>query len=275
MPRDGVRQGDALDVRVMTVGGATSLRGGTLYMAPLVGPNALPYTPHDAQGRPMNPIPYAMANGPVEMDDPTVPTSGVVRGAAVMEVDLPAKYVDRLGRFTLILDGPSASWTMASTIADRINQLVDTNEVVAVAVDPKNVVVRVPTADRERPDLFISQVQRLTVPMLPGEARVRIDDKTGAMVASGDVEIAPFLVTYRGLTISSVAPAPPAAGASPASQRGTVPLDPAGSGAARMRDLADAFDQLKVPAEDRIEIIKELYESGRLHAKLIVDGDEK
>jgi flagellar P-ring protein precursor FlgI len=275
IPKDGVRSGDALDVRVMSAGAATSLRGGTLYMAPLLGPTGLPYTPHDASGAALRPIPFALANGPVDMDDLTVPTSGVVKGAAVMEVDLPAKYIDRLGRFTLILDGPSASWPMASTIADRINQLVDNGEIVAVAVDPKNVVVRVPTADRERPDLFISEVQRLTIPMLPGEARVRINDKTGAMVATGDVEIAPFLISYKGLTITSVAPAPPAAGATAAPSRGTVPVDPAGSGAARMRDLADAFDQLKVPAEDRIHIMKELYENGELHAKLIVDGAEK
>jgi hypothetical protein len=31
------------------------------------------------------------------------------------------------------------------------------------------------------------------------------------------------------------------------------------------------FDQLKVPAADRISIIQELYKTGKLHAKLNVD----
>ena len=33
-----------------------------------------------------------------------------------------------------------------------------------------------------------------------------------------------------------------------------------------------ALEQLKVPAEDRITIIEELYKSGKLHAKLIMEG---
>ena len=277
MPRDGVRSGDHLDVRVMSTGAATSLRGGSLYMAPLLGPTGQPYTPRDASGNALRPVPYALANGPVDLDDATVPTSGTVKGGAVMEADLPAKYVDRLGRFTLVIDEPSASWTMASTIAKQINELADTTEAVAVAVDPKNVVVQIPAAERDRPDTFISNVQRLTVPMLAGEARVRINDKTGTMVVTGDVEISPVVISHKGLTITTVAPPlPPPSAANPVrSQHGTVPVDTTGTGGARLQDLADAFDQLKVPADDRIQIIKELYETGKLHAKLIVDGEEK
>jgi hypothetical protein len=32
-----------------------------------------------------------------------------------------------------------------------------------------------------------------------------------------------------------------------------------------------ALEQLKVPAEDRIIIVKELHKTGKLHAKLIVE----
>ena len=275
MPGDGVRSGDHLDVRVMSTGAAASLRGGTLYMAPLLGPTGQPYTPRDANGNPLRPIPYALANGPVELDDATVPTSGTVKGGAVMEADLPAKYVDRLGRFTLVIDQPSASWTMSSTIAGLVNQWADAGETVAVAVDPKNVVVQVPASERDRPDTFISNVLRLTVPMLPGEARVRVNDKTGAMVATADAEISPGVISYRGLTITIAPPQRPAPGGLQRAPRGMVPIDPAGTGGARPQDLVDAFDQLKVPADDRIQIMKTLYENGMLHAKLTVDGEEK
>jgi len=276
MPRDGVRSGDHLDVRVMSTGAAASLRGGTLYMAPLLGPTGQPYTPRDANGNALRPIPYALANGPVDLDDATVPTSGTVKGGAVMEADLPAKYVDRLGRFTLVIDAPSASWTMASTIAKLVNEQADTGETVAVAVDPKNVVVQVPASERDRPDTFISDVLRLTVPTLPGEARVRINAKTGTIVAGGDVEISPVVISQRGLTVTTVNPPQRPSAASPQRvQHSNVAIDMTGTGGARLQDLADAFDQLKVPVDDRIQIIKEMYDEGALHAKLTVDGEEK
>ncbi len=276
MPKDGVRSGEHLDVRVMSTGAATSLRGGVLYMAPLLGPTGQPYTPHDANGNALRPVPYALANGPVDLDDASVPTNGSVKGGAVMEADLPAKYVDRLGRFTLIIDEPSASWTTASTIAKQINDLADTSETVAVVVDPKNIVVQIPASERDRPDTFISNVQRLTVPMLASEARVRINAKTGTMVITGDVDISPVVVNQAGLTISTLTPPQRPSAANPQRvQHGSVALDTTGTGGARLQDLADAFDMLKVPIKDRIEIVKQMYDLGSLHAKLIVDGEEK
>ena len=275
-PRDGVRNGDHLDVRVMSTGAATSLRGGTLYMAPLLGPTGKPYTPVDANGNALAPIPYALANGPIDLEDATVPTSGVVKGGAVMEADLPAKYVDDKGRFWLVIDEPSASWAMASTIAKLVNETADTGEVVAVAHDPKNVFVQVPLSERDRPDTFIAGVLRLTVPMVAGEARVRINAKTGTIVAGADVEIGPVVISQRGLTVTTMSPPQrPSPGNPQRLLHGSVPLDTTGTGGARLQDLADAFDQLKVPVEDRIYILKEMYSQGALHAKLIVDGEEK
>ena len=52
---------------------------------------------------------------------------------------------------------------------------------------------------------------------------------------------------------------------------GRVALDTTGTGGAKLQDLVSVLDQLKVPAEDRITIIKELYKTGKLHAKLILE----
>ena len=57
--------------------------------------------------------------------------------------------------------------------------------------------------------------------------------------------------------------------------REVVTLDTTQQGGAKLQDLAIAFDQLKVPAEDRISIVKELYRTGKLHAKLILNGTEQ
>jgi len=43
-------------------------------------------------------LPFAMASGQIDLEDITTPTVGVVKGGAVMEVDLPSKYIDN-GRF--------------------------------------------------------------------------------------------------------------------------------------------------------------------------------
>jgi len=272
IPANGVRNGDHLDVYITSNGAAASLHGGRLFVSPMLGPTGQPYIPHDADGNPLKPIPFALAEGAVDIEDPSTPTSGVVKGGAVMEVDLPAKYIDDSGRFTLILDDPSASWTTASTIAKLINEASDSGETIATAVDPKNVVVTIPAAERERPDSFISAVLRLPVPMLATEAKVQINERTGTMILTGDVEISPVVISHKGLTITTISPtAPPTVRDPQISTHDAIPLDTTGQGGARLQDLANAFDQLKVPAEDRITIVKELYKTGKLHAKLEVE----
>ncbi len=51
----------------------------------------------------------------------------------------------------------------------------------------------------------------------------------------------------------------------------TVAPVPTSRGGAKLQDLVNALEQLKVPAPDRITIVKELYKTGMLHAKLIVE----
>lgn len=260
IPADGVRDGEQVDCYVTSLGAAGSLKGGRLFVSPMQGP-----------------IPgsgvFALAQGAIELEDPTTPTVGVVKGGCVMEADLPAKYIDKAGRFTLILESPSASWTTASTIAKIINDAEGgQGETIAVAVDPKNVIVTIPPIERERPDSFISRVQRLPVPLLPTEARVQINARTGTIVMTGDVEISPVVISHRGLTIQTVNPAPQPTPQRPVvGEKTAIAIDTTGAGGARLNDLLAIFDQLKVPAEDRITIIKELHKTGKLHAKLQMD----
>src|SRR4051812_35777940 len=78
IPPTGVRDGDKVDVYVSSLGAATSLRGGRLFVTPLQGP------------LPGSGI-FALAQGPVNLEDPSTPTVGKVLGGCVMEADLPAK----------------------------------------------------------------------------------------------------------------------------------------------------------------------------------------
>lgn len=263
VPKDGVRDGDKIDAYITSLGAATSLKGGRLFITPLLGPTGLPA----AEG-----LPFAMVEGPVVIEDPSTPTVGKVASGAVMEMDLPAHYIDN-GRFTLVIEDPSASWTNASTIAKIINDSEGNNgETLAVAADPKNVIVNIPVNEREHPDSFISRVQRLPVPLLPSEARVVINDRSGTIVMTGDVEISPVVISHKGLTISTIDPKPVPTPRTPVvNTKDVVALDTTNEGGAKLQDLVNALDQLKVPSEDRIAIVKELYKTGKLHAKLIVE----
>ena len=282
-PANGARAGDKLDVHVTSIGAAKTLAGGRLFVTPMTGP---------VPGAGV----FALAEGALMLEDAKTPTVAKIAGGCVLEVDLPKRFV-RDGAFTLVLDDASASWTTASAIAQVINDSEGLDgQQWAIAIEPKKVMVTIPPAERERPDSFISRVQRLPVPMIEEEARVRINERLGTIILSGDVEISPVVISMRGLTISATATPPgdsagaagqgdpfapatgPAAAAtqqaatSPTQQH--IPLTAGGNGPARrakLRDLIGALDQLKVPAEDRIAILKELHKTGKLHAKLIVE----
>lgn len=260
--------GDHVDVRVMSLGAASSLKGGYLFVTPMQDP--MPEPTNQAR------LPLALCERPIVIEDPTGPMTGVVKGGCVMEADLPARAVSDDGRFSLIIEEPSASWTVSSTIAKLINEAEGEGEVIAVAVDAKNVVVTIPAPDRARPDSFIARVQRLPVQQLATEARVAIDEKTGTIIVTGDVEVSPVVISHKGLTISTVDPKPVPTPRTPVfNQKDVVALDTTQQGGAKLQDLALAFDQLKVPADDRISIVKELHRTGKLHAKLIVNGVER
>lgn len=259
VPANGVRDGDKLDVFVSAIGKSQSLRGGRLFITPMRGPD------------PNNKEIFALASGPLTLEDPATPTSARISGGAVMEQTLRAELVNN-GRFILILEDPSASWSTASTIAKVINDAEGDSGAQAVAVDPKNVVVLIPSIERERPDSFIARVQNLPLPSISMEARVTINEKAGTLIFTGDVEISPVVIIHKGLTISTIEPTPKPTPQNPVvTNRDAVALDPTGQGGAKLQDLVTALDQLKVPAEDRIEIVKQLHKTGKLHAKLITE----
>jgi flagellar P-ring protein precursor FlgI len=261
VPGTGVRDGDHLDIYVTSVGDAPSLRGGRLFVTPMQGP---------IPGGPL----LALADGPITLEDPTTPTVGVIKaaaGGAVMEADLPAHVIDSNGRFTLILDDPSASWATASRIAKIINdsEALD-GETLAVAIDAKNIIVTIPLNERDHPDSFIARIQQLPVQLLATEARVIINARTGTIIMTGDVEISPVVISHNGLSISTVSPIPPATVQNPlVTEHEAVAVSTDEEGNGNLEDLVDAMEKLKVPAQDRIDIIKELYRTGKLHAKLI------
>jgi len=275
LPEFGVREGDRLDVRVTSLGAAKSLLGGRLLTCPLQGP-----TKQDQFN-------YALASGAVVVDELAVPTAGVIRQGAVLEANIIHNFV-AAGReldhqlawvepdahyFTLVLDDAHAGYAMAHAIAQIINE--DASEpaelsVVAVAADAKNVLVRVPSVERDSPAGYIAHIESLPLFAPETEARVRINRKTSSIVVTGDVEILPVVVAHSGLSITTAAPPgpeqPPTGEVKP-----FVPLDTTRIGGTKLVDLLTALDQLKVPTRDQIEIIEELDKTGKLLGRLLIE----
>src|SRR5947208_12868450 len=82
VPATGVRDGDHLDVHVMSVGAATSLHGGRLFVCPMRGPMR-------RGGKEERGI-DALSEGAVDTEDPASPGVGLVKGGCVVLPDVPA-----------------------------------------------------------------------------------------------------------------------------------------------------------------------------------------
>ncbi len=256
-PATGVREGDLVDVHVSAIGAAKSLKGGRLLMMPMTGP--LPDSPV-----------FAYASGRVAVEDKGVPTVGVIRHGGQIYRDIRAQFIEN-GRMTLVLNAPNATFQVADTIASTINDLMLGGPRIARAADQKNVVINLPSAELRNPAPFISEILStvLDPAFIQTGARVRINEKTGTIIMSGDVQISPVSISHGGLTISMITPEPQATAQAPQIEdHRFIGIDPEQRGGEKLASLIAAFNQLKVPVEDRIAIIKEIYSIGKLHAQV-------
>jgi flagellar P-ring protein precursor FlgI len=264
IPAGGARADDTYDVQVSALLNASSLRGGELYLCALEGP--LP--------DPSRKI-YAFAQGLVDLQDATVPTTGKVRnGARIIEDILMPGVGDS---FELIIDTPYAGWAAASQIAIAINgKAQPQGPRVAVPLDERTVRVTVPEADRPDRAGFLADVlsAEINQQLLDIPAQVICNQRSGSIIVTGDVQISPVAITHKDLTITTTVPPPIPTTANPmlledrwtALAPGARPTD-----LAKLADLIRAFKQLDIPVQEQINILQMLHKTGKLQAKLIVD----
>ncbi|MEM6855926.1 MAG: flagellar basal body P-ring protein FlgI, partial [Planctomycetota bacterium] len=200
-----------------------------------------------------------------------------VESGAKMTRSVRARFMDQRGYIQLVVNEANASWTTTNNLAALINGLVSPDGPEAArAIDAKNVFIRVPEYERTNPASFIANILEAYIDgsQVTGSARVVVNERTGTIVMSGDVEISPTIISHDGLTITMLKPEPqPEPGEELPPREVTedfLVLDPASRGGARLADLLTAFNQLKVPAEDRITIVKQMHEAGQLHAELVI-----
>jgi len=258
IPRTGLRRGQKIDCVVSSMLGAKSLRGGRLLSAPLTSVEI------------RNDQVVALASGTLTVEDVARPTSARIVQGVDLRQDVNSLFLSQQQgpTVTLLIDPHHASFYTASQIAAAVNQEF-TFEVggrqIARAVSPSVVELSVPTPYRDTPVDFIALVLEVGIDTPSTQARVVLNSKTGTVVVTGEVEISPVIVAHKSFSVEVGTPdAPTPPGPFVGLIEGQSRQSPQ-----QLKQLVDALNQLRVPAEDIVSIIRELNETGKLHAELI------
>jgi len=270
------REGDTLDVTVTSSGDARSLVGGALLMTPLRAANGRTYAL--AQGSlAVGGYRYDANGNVVQKNHPTV---GSVPGGATVEVGMP-RTPGETRQVTFVLGNPD--YTTAMRVADAINQTLGAG--VAEPRDASGIEIRIPEDDRARPVAFLARIENIWVEP-DRRAKVVINERTGTVVAGGDVRIQRVAVSHGDLRVSIAAETsvsqPVLIGSSASGARtalvtnSQMDVTESGGGAGfvasgnTVADLVQALARLRTNTRDIISILRAVKAAGALHAELVV-----
>jgi flagellar P-ring protein FlgI len=242
-----LRAGGRFEVQVSSMGDARSLKGGTLFMTPLVAdPNGPPLA--TAQGSLL-----ISQGGSTTRYAPTHETAARIPTGGVLEADLPRPTIGATSR--LLLREPDLG--MASRIATAINGAM--GEKTALVEDEGSIIVTL--ADSVQKPVAMAKIRELGV---APEARPRIiiDGRDGTVVAGGDMVVGAATVSHGAITLAIGNLDPNDIAAVP----GSVRL-PAGIPVQR---VAAALHAVQTPPSEIAAIFAALREVGAITAEIIV-----
>ena len=266
IPREGGKIDDSFNITISTLNSAKSLEGGMLMITPLTGGNT-------------NPNVYAFSQGLVDLPDLEMPTVARIEKGAQLVRDINTTP-SISGAFDLIIDINFSGFAATSTIASEINQqyllTANRNQSIAVAVDARTIHVTVPITERDHALSFFGDIMQTDISSalrkLP--AKVVCDTRAGIIVFTGDVQVSPAVITHDDLRITTSA-APIGQFDETTSEFAAMYTQGASeANTSKLEDLIAAFDQLDIPVIEQIKILEKLHETGKLHARLIVNGLE-
>ena len=186
------KPGQTLDITVSTLGKASSLRGGTLLMTPLLGADGETYA--IAQG---NLVVGGL--GVTGQDGSSVvvniPTVGrVPRGATIEKlVETPFLKSDNI-----ILNLHQSDFSTSLEVSNAINEIFGPD--VSVPLDASSIKVRSPK-DPAQKVAFVSLLENIEVEPSRPKAKVIVNARTGTIVIGGDVRVTPSVVTHGSMTV--------------------------------------------------------------------------
>ena len=274
------KPGQTIDVTVSTVGGAASLKGGTLLMSPLLGADGETYA--IAQG---NVIVGGLGVEGADNSSLTVniPTVGRIPKGASVERLVPTEFLEA---DFVILNLHQGDFTTANNITTAINETF--GEGTAISLDTNSIRVVAP----QDPTLkvgFVSVLENIEVVRSEPPAKIIVNSRTGTLVISGNVKVTPAAVSHGTLSvrvnedvnvqggdataIGDGAQANAGAQAVPDTeivveeQTAKAFLFDAG---VSLNELVDAINAVGATPSDLVAILEALREAGALNAELIV-----
>ena len=186
------KNGTHIDITVTSTGNARSIVGGTLLQTLLKGADQNVYAV--AQG---NIIVggYTASGHSGSSQSNGIATAGRIPEGALVERELKVNLIND-GKLKLELRLPS--FAMAQAIVDGVNKKLGGTP--ASAEDSGAVFIKVPTVYDGKPVELVALLEELEV-TAPRSGKVVINEKTGTIVASGDVRVKPAAIMNGGLTI--------------------------------------------------------------------------
>ena len=187
-----MKPGQRLDITVSTIGGAKSLRGGTLLMTPMLGADGETYA--IAQGNlVVGGLGVAGNDGSSVIVN--IPTVGrIPRGASVEKmVDTPFQSTENV-----LLNLHQSDFSTAMRVADAVNEVFGPE--VATPLDASTIKVRAPVDPAQKVS-FVSLLENIEVDPARPAAKVIVNSRTGTIVIGGDVRVTPSVVTHGSLTV--------------------------------------------------------------------------
>ncbi len=274
------KPGQAIDVTVSTIGGAESLKGGTLLMAPMLGADGETYA--IAQG---NVVVGGLGVTGADNSSLTVniPTVGRIPRGGSVERTVPTEF---LNTDFVILNLHRGDFSTANNVAQAINQNFGPDT--AIPLDTNSIRVRAPSDPAQKVS-FVSMLENLEVERSEPPAKIIINSRSGTLVISGNVKVTPAAVSHGTLSVrvtedqnieggdaiavGAGAQANAAAAAAPDTEI-EVQEDVAKAflfdAGVSLSELVDAINAVGATPSDLVAILEALREAGALNAELIV-----
>ena len=263
--------GSSIDVTVSAIGDARSLSGGVLIQTPLISPTSGALHAM-AQGPISTGAVLASSNGSTVQINHTntgrIPNGGVVSEAIPLDLN---------GVNTLRLVMKDPDFTNATRVADAINAIYPD------AATPQHaglINIDVP-ADAGGAPALMASLEELTIP-IDVPARVVINERSGIIVAGGNVQVNEVLLTYGSIVISTQTdpfvsqPNAFSNGETVQGTAGTASIEEDGTRSvvlgpsADVNQLAAALNDLGLTARDVIGIFQAIDRAGALQGELII-----
>lgn len=267
------KQGTKIDINVSSIGNAKSLSGGQLVQTLLKGADQKTYAV--AQGSLVVGGFDAKGASGTSVNKGTT-TAGRIPEGAIVEREVAATIVEE-GALKLELRTPG--FTVASRIAEAVNQKFPGS---ASASDGGSVKVKVPDGYENKTVELMAALEDLEVQTVR-RARVVVNERTGTIVAGGDVRLSPVAVVHGSLTIvvkeTPVASQPTAAfgkGSTAVLQRTEIHASEGNKNLAyvptapTLADVATALGTLGLSPRELAGVLQALRAAGALEAEMVV-----